>query len=123
MSERIPLILGPGLMTDTRMWEHQLENLSDIADMKLVDTTKYSSLVDMAKRMLDEEPPTFARQSGKLVGAWLQAIERTLRQDYLEPAGIAERGAGVTYPVVLLASRGDYTNFVQAGGRRLNFSG
>lgn len=70
MTERIPLILGPGLKTDKRMWEHQFENLSDIADMKLVDTTKDSSLIDMAKRMLDEAPPTFA-YAGLSMGGYM----------------------------------------------------
>ena len=115
MSERIPLILGPGLMTDTRMWEHQLENLSDIADMKLVDTTKDSSLVDMAKRMLDEAPPTFA-YCGLSMGGYMAfemmrlAPERVTKLALLDTSArddVPERTA-VRKELIALAQGGDF---------------
>ncbi len=80
MSERIPLILGPGLLNDQRLWEHQLKHLADIADMRVVDTTKDSSLVDMAKRMLDDAPAKFA-YAGLSMGGYMAFEMLRLAQD------------------------------------------
>jgi len=80
MTERIPLILGPGLLNDRRLWEHQVAHLSDIADMRIVDTTKDSSLVDMAKRMLDDAPPRFA-YAGLSMGGYMAFEMLRLAQD------------------------------------------
>ena len=70
MPDRIPLVLGPGLLNDKRLWEHQLENLSDIADMTLVDTMQDTDLKAMAQRMLDAAPPTFA-YAGLSMGGYM----------------------------------------------------
>lgn len=70
MTDRVPLILGPGLLNDARLWEHQVRHLEDIADIRIVDTTKDSSLADMAKRMLDDAPPKFA-YAGLSMGGYM----------------------------------------------------
>lgn len=80
MTERIPLILGPGLLNDARLWEHQVRHLADIADIRIVDTTKDSSLIDMAKRMLDDAPPKFA-YAGLSMGGYMAFEMLRLAQD------------------------------------------
>lgn len=80
MSDRIPLVLGPGLLNDKRLWEHQLKHLGDIADMRVVDTTRDSSLADMAKRMLDDAPPQFA-YAGLSMGGYMAFEMLRLAQD------------------------------------------
>lgn len=57
---KIPLILIPGLASDYGLWEAQLSDLSDIADMQVGDTLQDDSLHGMAKRILDAAPPQIA---------------------------------------------------------------
>ena len=91
MADRIPLVLGPGLMNTPRLWHHQTENLSDIADITIVETRRDTSLADMAKRMLDEAPPKFA-YAGLSMGGYMafevmrQAPERVLKLALLDTA-------------------------------------
>ncbi|MEM9684115.1 MAG: alpha/beta fold hydrolase [Pseudomonadota bacterium] len=70
MADRIPLVLGPGLMNTPRLWQHQTDHLSDIADISVVDTRQDTNLVSMAQRLLDEAPPTFA-YAGLSMGGYM----------------------------------------------------
>lgn len=57
---RIPLILIPGLASDSGLWEAQLNDLADIAEMQIGDTLQDDSLPAMAKRILSAAPAQFA---------------------------------------------------------------
>ena len=70
MADRIPLVLGPGLMNTPRLWQHQTDHLSDIADISIVDTRQDTTLVGMAQRLLDAAPPTFA-YAGLSMGGYM----------------------------------------------------
>lgn len=70
MADRIPLVLGPGLMNTPRLWQHQMDHLSDIADISIVDTRQDTTLVGMAQRMLESAPPTFA-YAGLSMGGYM----------------------------------------------------
>jgi pimeloyl-ACP methyl ester carboxylesterase len=91
MADRIPLVLGPGLMNTPRLWQHQTENLADIADITIVDTRLDTSLADMARRMLDEAPPKFT-YAGLSMGGYMafevmrQAPDRVLKLALLDTA-------------------------------------
>lgn len=115
MPDRIPLVLGPGLMNDKRLWEHQFEHLADIADMTMVDTTQDDSLVDMATRMLDAAPPEFA-YAGLSMGGYMafemmrMAPERVTKLALLDTSARddpPERTA-VRKEMIGLAESGDY---------------
>ena len=51
-----PLVLLPGLLCDSAMWEPQLEGLADIADFFVADLTEYETISDMAKSVLRDAP-------------------------------------------------------------------
>jgi pimeloyl-ACP methyl ester carboxylesterase len=115
MAERIPLILGPGLMNTPRLWEHQTTYLAEIADIDIVDTRKDTSLVDMAQRMLDEAPPRFA-YAGLSMGGYMafemmrMAPERVIKLALLDTAAYndtPERTA-IRKEMIGLAEEGDF---------------
>lgn len=115
MADRIPLVLGPGLMNTPRLWQHQVEHLSDIADITIVDTKQDISLADMAKRMLDSAPPTFA-YAGLSMGGYMafemmrQAPERVLKLALLDTAAYNDtpERSQIRRDMILLAEKGDF---------------
>ena len=121
MTERIPLILGPGLLNDARLWEHQLRHMEDIADMRLVDTTKDSSLIDMAKRMLDDAPPKFA-YAGLSMGGYMAFEMLRLAQDRVLKLALLDTSAQGDTPekaafrrkMIAAAEAGDFETVKQA---------
>lgn len=115
MADRIPLILGPGLMNTPRLWDHQIKHLADIADIRIVDTRQDASLVDMAQRMLDAAPPTFA-YAGLSMGGYMafemmrMAPERVVKLALLDTAAYndtPERSA-IRRDMIALAEKGDF---------------
>ncbi|MPY75844.1 MAG: alpha/beta fold hydrolase [Alphaproteobacteria bacterium] len=115
MANRIPLILGPGLMNTPRLWEHQTVHLADIADIGIVDTRQDTSLAAMAQRMLDSAPPTFA-YAGLSMGGYMafemmrMAPERVVKLALLDTAAYndtSERRA-VRRDMIALAEKGDF---------------
>lgn len=115
MTDRIPLILGPGLLNDERLWEHQLENLSDIADMTPVDTMQDADLKTMAQRMMDAAPPRFA-YAGLSMGGYMafemmrMAPERVTRLALLDTSSRDDppERIEVRKRMIALAEAGDF---------------
>lgn len=54
---KTPLVLIPGLLCDERLWRHQVEHLSDLADPVVVDVTEGDSMTEMARAALLAAPP------------------------------------------------------------------
>lgn len=115
MADRIPLVLGPGLMNTPRLWRHQTEHLSDIADMTIVDTRQDTSLTDMAKRMLDAAPPKFA-YAGLSMGGYMAfemmrlAPERVIKLALLDTAAFNDtpERSQIRRDMIALAEKGDF---------------
>lgn len=76
MSERVPLILLPGLLCDRALWQHQLDNLADLADMSVPDLGSDDSVEAMARRVLDAAPARFALAALSMGGYVAHAIMR-----------------------------------------------
>lgn len=60
MTDRIPLALCPGLLLDRRLWQPQIDALSDIADCSVPDFTTQDSIAAMARSVLAMMPERFA---------------------------------------------------------------
>ncbi len=58
--EKTPLILVPALMTDKRIYQHQIDNLSDIADITVPEVKDFNNIADMASSILENAPEQFA---------------------------------------------------------------
>ncbi len=74
---KIPLVLLPGTLCDAQLWTHQITHLSDIADIQVGNMTGASTIVEIAKMVLDNSPHRFALAGLSLGG--IVAIE-ILRQ-------------------------------------------
>ncbi|MGM7724277.1 alpha/beta fold hydrolase [Metabacillus sp. Hm71] len=57
---KTPLLLVPGTLCDERLWKHQIESLSDLAEVKVCDVTRQDSITGLAKSILEEAPDKFA---------------------------------------------------------------
>jgi pimeloyl-ACP methyl ester carboxylesterase len=76
MSERTKLILLPGLLCDRALWQHQLDNLADLADMSVPDLGSDDTVEGMARRALADAPPRFALAALSMGGYVAHAIMR-----------------------------------------------
>ena len=89
MPQRIPLLLLPGLLCDEALWRPQIEDLADIADLRVADLSQDDSGTGMARRALAAAPPEFAL-AGLSMGGYVaqeimrQAPERVLRLALLD---------------------------------------
>lgn len=66
---KIPLVLLTGLLSNKRLWIHQVSHLSDIADPQIISCAQ-DTPQKMIQAILDEAPPKFAL-AGHSMGGWL----------------------------------------------------
>ncbi|WP_314105355.1 alpha/beta hydrolase [uncultured Stenotrophomonas sp.] len=84
MTERIPLLLLPGLLNDAELWSAQSAALSDIADCTVGDQTRGETMQAVVDDVLAQAPEHFALAGFSLGGFVAQQIlrvapERVLR--------------------------------------------
>ena len=60
LTDRIPLALLPGLLTDRALWAHQIEALADLAESWVADFSTQGSIAEMARSVLTMMPARFA---------------------------------------------------------------
>ncbi|SFK05344.1 Pimeloyl-ACP methyl ester carboxylesterase [Halobacillus dabanensis] len=110
-----PLILLPGTLCDKRLWQHQVENLSSLADVSVVMLTEDDSIEDMARRVLKEAPERFALAGLSLGGIVAleivkQAPERVLKLALLDtnPRSPREEQAETWEKFIDMAESGEF---------------
>ncbi len=64
-----PLVLVPGLLSNERVWEHQVHHLRDVTDLQIFCPTQ-NHPDKMVEALLNAAPPTFAL-AGHSMGGWL----------------------------------------------------
>ena len=69
-------MLLPGLLCDAALWRHQVETLTDLAEVTVGDLTRDDSIRAMAERILAEAPKTFALAGLSMGGYVAQEIMR-----------------------------------------------
>jgi pimeloyl-ACP methyl ester carboxylesterase len=95
MPGRMPLVLLPGLLCDAALWRHQMENLSDLAEMIVADVTAEDQAGPMAQRILADAPEEFAL-AGLSMGGYIafeilrQAPDRVMRLALLDTTARAD---------------------------------
>ena len=70
------LILLPGLLCDTGLWEHQKNTLQDIARVTVADLTRFDCIEAMAESVLAQAPARFALAGLSMGGYIAQEIMR-----------------------------------------------
>ena len=76
MTDRIPLALLPGLLTDRALWAHQIEALADLTESRVADFATQGSIAGMARSVLEMMPARFALAGLSMGGYVALAIVR-----------------------------------------------
>jgi pimeloyl-ACP methyl ester carboxylesterase len=56
MTNKMPLVLLPGLLCDAALWDPQLSKLADVADFFVADLTDHETMGEMAASVLRNSP-------------------------------------------------------------------
>jgi pimeloyl-ACP methyl ester carboxylesterase len=95
MTNKVPLLLLPGLLCDEAMWRPQLDGLSDIADAGVADFTPFDSIEEMARGVLAKAPPRFALAGLSMGGFVALAIARQAPERVMALALLDSSARGV----------------------------
>jgi pimeloyl-ACP methyl ester carboxylesterase len=115
MTNRVPLILVPGLLCDDALWRHQVEGLADIADIRVAHQhTRYDSMAEIADAILNDAPPRFAL-AGLSMGGYIamELIDRA--PDRVERLALLDTRAGEDLPEQV-SQKYEFIEQVKAGG-------
>lgn len=86
MTDRLPLLLLPGLLNDAELWRAQIADLSDIAACIVGDQTRGETMQAVVDDVLAQAPARFALAGFSLGGFVAQAILRTAPERVLRLA-------------------------------------
>jgi pimeloyl-ACP methyl ester carboxylesterase len=102
------LVLLPGLVNDSRLWQHQASGLADIAHVSVGDLTKGHTIAEMAAGVLASAPTGQFALAGLSMGGYIaleimrQAPERILALALLDtsarpdtPTALENRSAAI----------------------------
>jgi len=115
MTDRVPLILVPGLLCDDALWRHQVESLADIADIRVAHQhTRYDSMAEIADAILNDAPTRFAL-AGLSMGGYIamELIDRAPGR--VERLALLDTRAGGDLPEQV-SQRYEFIEQVKAGG-------
>lgn len=90
------LVLIPGLLCDAQLWQPQVENLADIADIWIADHTRSDTMAGVARDVLADAPFASFALAGLSMGGYIaleimrQAPHRVTGLALLDTAATAE---------------------------------
>jgi len=91
-----PLVLVPGLLCDAQLWQPQVEDLADVADIWIADHTRSDTMAGVAGDVLADAPFASFAIAGLSMGGYIaleimrQAPQRVARLALLDTAAGAE---------------------------------
>lgn len=91
---RKPLVLLPGLLCDSALWEPQRTGLADIADVTVADLTRHDSIKAMAGSVLETAPPRFCL-AGLSMGGYVALEIMRQAPDRVERLALLDTSARV----------------------------
>ncbi|AWJ91271.1 alpha/beta hydrolase (plasmid) [Azospirillum baldaniorum] len=126
MSDRIPLVLLPGMPLDAALWEHQTGHLADVAEPTVGDLTGQDSMAALAAAVLARAPARFAL-AGLSMGGYVafeilrQAPERVAKLALLDTSARPDtpEQTATRQDAVRLVGQGRLRQVVAAGMPRL----
>ncbi|TWA74323.1 pimeloyl-ACP methyl ester carboxylesterase [Azospirillum brasilense] len=126
MSDRIPLILLPGMPLDAALWEHQTNHLGDVAEPIVGDLTGHDTVAALAAAVLARAPERFAL-AGLSMGGYVsfeilrQAPERVAKLALLDTSARPDtpEQTATRQDAVRLVGQGRLRQVVAAGMPRL----
>lgn len=119
--QKIALVLIPGLLCDAQLWQPQVENLSDIADIWIADHTRSDTMAGVARDVLADAPFTSFAVAGLSMGGYIaleilrQAPNRVTRLALLDTAATAElpQQTQMRLELLGLAERGEFARVTE----------
>ena len=96
LMKKTPLVLLPGLLCDAQLWQPQVENLTDIADIWIADHTRSNTMAGVARDVLADAPFASFALAGLSMGGYIaleimrQAPQRVAKLALLDTAAGAE---------------------------------
>jgi pimeloyl-ACP methyl ester carboxylesterase len=114
--KKFPLVLVPGLLCDAQLWQPQLENLTDVADIWIADHTRSDTMAGVARDVLADVPFASFALAGLSMGGYIaleimrQAPQRVARLALLDTAAGADLPAQSQKRMdfIALAERGKF---------------
>lgn len=115
MSETLPLVLLPGLLCDSALWQHQLTTLADMVPMLVPDLSEDDHLGAAAQRVLRAAPDRFSL-AGLSMGGYIafevlrQAPDRVARLALVSTTAHPDRSERTKErrAAMALADRGEF---------------
>jgi pimeloyl-ACP methyl ester carboxylesterase len=115
MSDKLPIVLVPGLNCSARLWAEQIPALWRFGPVTVADHTRADSMQAIARQILAEAPPRFAlaglSMGGYIVVSMLrEAPQRVTRLALLDTAPYAETPEQTArrMPLIELAQSGRF---------------
>lgn len=118
---KIPLVLVPGLLCDAQLWQGQVEDLADIADIWIADHTRSDTMAGVARDVLADAPFASFALAGLSMGGYIaleimrQAPQRVARLALLDTAAGAElpEQTQLRMNFIALAERGQFVRVTE----------
>ena len=94
--EKFPLVLIPGLLCDAQLWQAQVEDLADVAEIRIADHTRSDTMTGVARDVLANVQFASFAVAGLSMGGYIaleimrQAPQRVARLALLDTAASAE---------------------------------
>jgi pimeloyl-ACP methyl ester carboxylesterase len=110
------LVLVPGLLCDAQLWQPQIENLADIANIWIADHTRSDTMAGVARDVLADAPFASFALAGLSMGGYIaleimrQAPQRVTRLGLLDTSARAELPEQTQrrMDLIALAGRGEF---------------
>jgi pimeloyl-ACP methyl ester carboxylesterase len=110
------LVLVPGLLCDAQLWQPQIENLADIANIWIADHTRSDTMAGVARDVLADAPFASFALAGLSMGGYIaleimrQAPQRVTRLGLLDTSARAELPEQTQrrMDLIALAERGEF---------------
>ena len=111
----------PGLLCDAQLWQSQLENLADVADIWIADHTRSNSMAGVARDVLADAPFASFALAGLSMGGYIaleimrQAPQRVARLALLDTAagGDLPEQTRRRMDLIALAERGHFARVTE----------
>lgn len=115
MTGRIQLVLVPGLLCSAKLWEAQVDDLSDIADTVVADMTQDDTMEAMADRVLACVDGTFSL-AGLSMGGYVALEVMRRAPERVDRLALLDTGARADTPeqttrrkdLIALSDRGEF---------------
>jgi len=119
--KKTSLVLVPGLLCDAQLWQPQIENLTDIADIWIADHTRSDTMAGVARDILADAPFASFALAGLSMGGYIaleimrQTPQRVTRLGLLDTSARAElpQQTQRRMDLIALAGRGEFSEVTE----------